>query len=220
MTYEGFRLKIRRYWRKALANMRIKGLKNTEFTIISNNCWGGMIYESYNLPKKSPTVGCFFMAEDYIRFLTNLKEYLETDLEFINPQQSKWIKEKEVSGDMRFGKYPIGILRLEGESVEIFFLHYSSEDEAREKWVRRCKRINWDKMLLKFNDQNGCTQEHIEQFFALPYKKIFFTCKDEAYCDKGYVQIRQPKRYKSITASHEPFGASKYINITNVLNDL
>ena len=63
-TYEGLRLKILKYWRVGLANHRKKQLKFTDFTIISNNCWGGMIYESYNLPKESPTVGMFFMATD------------------------------------------------------------------------------------------------------------------------------------------------------------
>lgn len=57
-----------------------------DFTIISNNCWGGMIYESYNLPKNSPTVGLFFFAEDYICFLENLKEFVEAPLEFISPR--------------------------------------------------------------------------------------------------------------------------------------
>ncbi len=50
-TYEGLRLKILKYWRVGLANHRKKQLKSTDFTIISNNCWGGMIYESYNLQK-------------------------------------------------------------------------------------------------------------------------------------------------------------------------
>lgn len=67
-TYEGLRLKILKYWRLGLANYRKKQLKSTNFTIISNNCWGGMIYESYNLPKESPTVGMFFIAKDYIEF--------------------------------------------------------------------------------------------------------------------------------------------------------
>mgnify|MGYP003224280895 CR=1 FL=1 len=51
MTYEGLRLKVLKYWRVGLADWRKKQLKSTDFTIISNNCWGGMIYESYNLPK-------------------------------------------------------------------------------------------------------------------------------------------------------------------------
>ena len=69
-TYEGLRLKVLKYWRLGLANYRKKQLKYTDFTIISNNCWGGMIYESYNSPKESPTVGMFFMAKDYIEFLS------------------------------------------------------------------------------------------------------------------------------------------------------
>ena len=51
MTYEGLRLKVLKFWRLGLANYRKKQLKSTDFTIISNNCWGGMIYESYNLQK-------------------------------------------------------------------------------------------------------------------------------------------------------------------------
>lgn len=39
-----------------------------EFTIISNNCWGGTVYESYGLPKQSPTVGMFVMPRDFETF--------------------------------------------------------------------------------------------------------------------------------------------------------
>ena len=69
---------------------RGRKLKSTNFTIISNNCWGGMIYESYNLPKESPTVGLFFMAKDYIEFLSDLKGYINGKPTFINPEESRW----------------------------------------------------------------------------------------------------------------------------------
>ena len=58
-----------KYLRLKYANKRQNELNNKDFTIISNNCWGGMIYESYNLEKQSPTVGLFFMAKDYIDFI-------------------------------------------------------------------------------------------------------------------------------------------------------
>lgn len=60
-TYEGFRLKLLKIFRigSLFVNKRRKKLTSTDFTIISNNCWGGMMYESYNLPKQSPTVGLF-----------------------------------------------------------------------------------------------------------------------------------------------------------------
>lgn len=121
ITYEGLRLKFFKIWRKFFADIRRKQLCNTEFTIISNNCWGGMIYESYNLPKQSPTVGMFFMAKDYIKFLKKLPEYLNAKLTFINPELSRWKNEQQVSGDKRFGTYPIGVLSVGKESIEIFF---------------------------------------------------------------------------------------------------
>lgn len=189
-TYEGLRLKVLKYWRVKFAPNRRKQLKNTDFTIISNNCWGGMIYEAYNLPKESPTVGMFFMAEDYIRFVKRLKDYLSAELVFISPEDSRWKDAEQVSGDKRFGSYPVGVLKLENESIEIFFLHYHSEQEAREKWERRCKRVNWDRMLVKFNDQNGCTEKEVSEFMSLPFQnKVFFTCKkwSEAFGGGYYV---------------------------------
>ena len=107
MTYEGLRLKVGKYWRKGFANARQKELLGKDFTIISNNCWGGMIYESYNLPKNSPTVGLFFFADDYICFLKNLKEFVTAPLKFISPENSKWKSRQELVNDKRFGHYPI-----------------------------------------------------------------------------------------------------------------
>lgn len=97
-TYEGLRLKLLNYWRIGLADYRRKRLKSTDFTIISNNCWGGMIYESYNLPKQTPTVGMFFMAEEYIEFLSDLKGYINGELTFINSEESRWKDNPQISG--------------------------------------------------------------------------------------------------------------------------
>lgn len=177
-TYEGLRLKVLKYWRVGLAGWRKKQLKSTDFTIISNNCWGGMIYESYNLPKESPTVGMFFMAKDYIEFLSDLKGYINGTLTFVKPEESRWKEMPQVASDKRFGHYPVGVLSNGKNTIEVFFLHYHSEQEAREKWERRIQRINWDKLLVKFNDQNGCTETEVEKFMSLPFKnKLFFTCK-------------------------------------------
>ena len=107
-------------------------------------------------------------------------------------------------------------------TIEIFFLHYHSEQEAREKWERRIQRINWNKLLVKFNDQNGCTEKEVDNFMRLPFKnKLFFTCKHwPNENEKEYTVICQFPRHDFIMASYEPFGKSKYIDITSVLNDL
>lgn len=146
-----------------------KQLKKTNFTIISNNCWGGVVYEHFGLKKQSPTIGSYFFAEEYIRFVSNLDYYLKCDLQFIKVEASKYsdlIKLKKQEN------VPIGILG----DIEIMFLHYHSCDEAKEKWDRRIKRVNRDNLIIKFSEQNLCKYDHLRHFDNLPYKKkIMFT---------------------------------------------
>ena len=175
-----------------------------------------MIYESYNLPKESPTVGMFFMAKDYIEFLSNLRGYINGKLTFIKPEESRWKDMPQISGDKRFGSYPVGVLSNGKNSIEIFFLHYHSEQEAREKWERRVQRINWNRLLIKFNDQNGCTETEVKNFFALFSKRI----KQRKKIQGGYTFNHQFPKHEFIMASYEPFGKSKYIDITSVINQL
>jgi len=47
-----------------------------EFSIISNNCWGGAIYQSLHRPYLSPFAGIFLMAPCYLRLLADLRHYL------------------------------------------------------------------------------------------------------------------------------------------------
>ena len=215
MTYEGIRLKIRnKVYLPLTANYRKKLLKITDFTIISNNCWGGTIYESYNLMKQSPTVGLFFVAEDYIKFVSQLEYYLNLELKFISPEQTKW--RDIVSKDSRFGKYPIGLLG----DIEIHFLHYADEKSAYEKWCRRCERINWNKLIIKFNDQNGCEEKHIAMFDKLQYKnKICFCVKDYPQYE-SVVKIKSRGSKKYVMASYEPIGNNRYFNVTDYINSI
>lgn len=221
-SIEGLRLKFRnKIYIPLTCKKRSTYLKTKNFTIISNNCWGGTVYEAYDLPKGSPTVGMFFIAKDYIEFLSDLKGYIGGKLVFIKPEESRWKEMTEVSGDKRFGHYPVGVLSNGKNTIEIFFLHYHSEQEARDKWERRINRINWNKILVKFNDQNGCTETEVEKFMSFPFKnKLFFTCKHWPNEDGRYTIIHQFPKNDVIMASYEPFGKSKYIDLTDVLNNL
>ena len=162
------------------------------------------------------------MAKDYIDFLSDLKGYINGKLSFIKPEESRWKDDPQISGDKRFGTYPVGVLSNGKNSIEIFFLHYHSEKEAREKLERRIKRINWDKLLVKFNDQSGCTETEVNRFMGLPYKnKLFFTCKEwPNLSGGGYTVIHQFPKHDFIMPSYETFGRSRYIDISALLNSL
>lgn len=111
----------------------------------------------------SPTVGLYLNAPCYIKFISNLRYYIDLDLKFT--QISRYNGRCE---------YPIGLL----DDIEIHFLHYKSEKEAYEKWNRRKQRINYDNLFIKFCDNDYCTEEHVIAFSKLNYKKkVMFTAK-------------------------------------------
>ena len=212
IKWESIRLKIRKYYIKYTYKIRRKKINCDDFTIISNNCWGGTVYQSYGLKYNTPTVGLFFLAEDYIKFVYNIKEYLKEELVFINQNESK--KYKLTKKEMDF---PIAKLK----DIEIYFMHYKTKKEAKEKWERRCKRINWNKILFKFSNQNFYTQQHIKKFLELPEKnKICFVNKKYNNNNKECIYIKQIFSSQDIRASYEPFGKNKRIDINKIINNL
>ena len=141
-----------------------RAIKDRSFTIISNNCWAGKVYQYLDMPYLSPTVGLYFFADDYIRFVSDLRRYLSTELEFISVEESK---HAGILREQKQERVPIGKL----DDVELIFLHYKSREEAREKWDRRKARVNYDDLILKFSRMNGCTEEHMAAFSAIPYER-------------------------------------------------
>ena len=62
--------------RKIYYSRKKKRLKNQNFTIISRDCFGTFVYHNLGLQYKTPTVNLFFSKEDFITFVSNLKEFL------------------------------------------------------------------------------------------------------------------------------------------------
>lgn len=138
--------------------LRIK-LKNKDFSIISSNCNGGVILSDLNIKFNTPTINLFFFPEDFLKFLSNIKENLKYELIEVN--------------DNTFD-YPVGSIN----NIKIHFMHYKSFKEAKEKWDLRKQRINYNNLFIIFTDRDGCTYEQIKKFNELPYKnKIVFTHK-------------------------------------------
>lgn len=185
-------------------------LKHKDVTIISNNCYAGLTYEYLNLPFNSPTIGLYFFAEEYIKFIKKIKYYTTLPLEEMNVKDSKYYDElKKLKQDDKV----IGKL----DDVEIVFLHYKNFKEAKEKWERRCKRINYSKLIVKFNDQNLCSEKEINEFSALKYKnKICFTAKDY-----GFESDICLKKYSKCDFVREDiYNSRKYFNIIDYINNM
>jgi len=137
-------------------------LNNTEPSIISSNCNGGVIAHDLGLRFNSPFVNLFIKADDFIKLVSNLSEYMDSDLVFTD----------EYNPIYGWLTYPTAYLN----DVKIYFMHYKSEEEVLKSWNRRKARINFDNIFILFSDRSGCTQEDLEEFDHLKYKnKIVFT---------------------------------------------
>jgi len=155
-------------------------LKNRNFTIISDNCWGGQVYQDLGLEYNTPFVGLFVFSPDYIRLVKDLKYYLSQPLTF-----TKVSIYKDMDKETR--EYPIGLIG----DIEIHFLHYKNEEEARKKWNKRLGRINWNNIFIKFNDRDCCTEELLKEFDELDYdRKIIFTANKHDNL-KNYVWYKE-----------------------------
>lgn len=177
-------------------------LKNKEFTIISNNCWGHEVYNFFDLAYLTPFVGLYLYAPCYIKMLGNFDFFMNCELNFI-PKSKYGIQEREK-------EHPIGVLNNE---IEIHFLHYETEQIASEKWERRKNRMVKDKknFFFKFDDQDKCTEELLNKFHNLPFKnKVSFSKKKINYPNN--FQLQKSIEYVSFPLTHKHFDMIYWLN--------
>lgn len=198
-----------RIYKETIGKANNNKIKNKSLTIISNNCWGGIFYRNHNLEYLSPTLGMFFIAEEYIKFIYDMKKYINAEIQFIKIEESKYYQY------LRMIKYDGLIAKI--LDLEICFLHYKDEEDAKTKWNRRKKRINWDNILFKFNDQNLCTYENLKKFDEFESKnKICFTSKK--YCELDTIQIKKFEKFNYVLDDIKPY--KKHINIIKFINEM
>lgn len=193
-----------------LSKIRQKKLKGTDFTIISNNCWGAHVYRRYNVNYNSPTIGLYFFPDEYMRFISNLRENLELPLSFIPASASRYYKRLL---ELKQTNVPIAVL---GDDIEIVMLHYHSEEEVIEKWNRRKARINWSHLLVKNTMQNGMTEEQVRVFDELPFPNKMIFVPYEMKDVKSAVWYKSDCREGQVQDDIVNF--NKYINLTDWIN--
>lgn len=211
---------IKRKLKSIIAIFYRIGLKNKNFSIISNNCWGGVVYDKFALPYLTPTIGLWIPPKDFIKFCQNIDYYLNAELKQINYTEShvkKLLIQRKKEGRYDFDLNTLIIGRI--DDIDIIFIHYNNFDDAKQKWDRRKKRINFDNLIIKLNDQNECTKENLNDFFKLNYKnKLFFTAKEKWCINKNCILIK--KYIKDGYVVNDTTHGDVPINITNYLNSI
>ena len=149
--------KLRRMKRERLISQMRGKLQNKEFSIISQNCIGGVFYHDMGLQFTSPTINLYFTCPDFVKFVQDLDHYLT-----LKPRMT-WGEE-----------YPIGYL----EDVAICFQHYDSCTEAMEKWEERKQRIDWEKVVVLCSDMEAFSEDTYLEWQKISFPKLLFTATD------------------------------------------
>lgn len=134
-------------------------LKNTTFSLITDDCIGGVISHDLHLPFRSPTIDLCFSEIDFLVFCEHLEYYLS--LPVIEGHAQK--------------PYPVGVLDGKYGPVHIRFMHYASFEEASRKWEERSRRVDFDNLYI-IMDAAKCEESILERFDKLPFpNKIALT---------------------------------------------
>lgn len=141
-------------------------LKNKEFCIISNNCWGNRLYSIVKREYNTPFVGLYLLPEDYIKFINNLESNVSIEL-----------KDKHFNSNAT--DYPLADIN----GCTIHFLHYKDQSEAIDKWNRRRLRLishinahGLNSIIFKFCTINDNSTLALEEFDTLELtRKILIT---------------------------------------------
>ena len=153
-----------------------ENLKNKDFSVISNNCTGGIIYHDLGLRFLSPTVNLVIPMKEYVVFLSDLKHNLQKPLKDCRCVYNGMRKNCPVA-------------EIEGTGIHLIGVHYHSFDELNRSWMERAKRVRYDNLFVIGQYIDGCDDETEDLFCALPFEhKVFFT-RNSRNQDKGAVTI-------------------------------
>jgi len=64
---------VLKWWRSQI-------IKNKQISVVSNNCWGGFMYQSCKLEYQSPFIGLFILPPCYIELLERFDEVMKKPL--------------------------------------------------------------------------------------------------------------------------------------------
>lgn len=148
-------------------------------SILATNCIGGELYHFLGTEFTSPLIDTSVKRNEFAQLCTHLREYMDCAYDI-------------VPTDRGF------VLTLSGEGlppVRVRFPHDKTEEIVREKWEKRKRRINYDKLVLVTDDQK-MDESAYALFDQVPaWRKICLTARDRS---REYDWCYQLKVYEGL----------------------
>lgn len=153
--------------------------RNRDFTLISQNCVGGVIYSSLGLEFCSPTINMFIPGDSFVKLVDRPEHYFSVTPtpvcdEYVDP----------IDPSIR---YPI----IAVDDVQLHCLHSHSCAEAISDWERRKKRINLSNVFVIANTWNfrGC-EDQIKNLLSCRYPTVIFT-NEQHYHGEQFIVLEE-----------------------------
>lgn len=153
---------VRECWRWPLRTYMKHKIKKDNVRILSSNCVGGCLLHDVKRSFLSPTVNLIIDDMDFIKLVYNPEHYLKIEPIFYHI--SKW-------------GFPVAKI----DDIIVHCVHYNTFGEFKKAWCRRCMRFleHQDKeILVMATDSQLKTEEAIQAFHDLSYRKVCFTAKN------------------------------------------
>lgn len=132
-----------------------KALEGEEFTLICNNCTGGVLLHDFGKRFDTPFINSGLYAEDFVKLVLHFRSYMQEEL---------------VPHEKDFG-YPVARLG----DLTIRFPHAKNFEEVKEEWDRRKLRIHYDNIFVLWVGYGEEMQEEfLPDFAKAPYPKAVF----------------------------------------------
>lgn len=133
-------------------------------TILSDDCWGGYIYNYLGLEFSSPLINILWDKDEYSKFIQKPLYYLQSDLKMVR------------EGNLKLGIFPIGQIGSDKDFVQMYFTHNVTFNEAKEQWNRRKDRINPNNLIVKmgFAASEKNVKKYIDAFQKCKLRKVLF----------------------------------------------
>lgn len=165
-------------------------IRKQKLSIVSNNCWGGVIYHTLGMECLSPFKNVSFSSEDYLKILGNLKHYLS-----INPI---WTGKREMDTNQN-REVPM----LELDDVFIKCNHDLNAEKAIQNWIRRRDKFNWNNILIEMYTEDPEVEKVFGKVTEQFHNRICFVPyeSDEPYSMKLSLMRGQTKFYEAVNSN-------------------
>jgi len=177
-------------------------VKRSNFTIISNDCVGGVLYKRMNKFFLSPFINLYLEIDDYFFLLSHFYEIINLPVE----------ENKNKNSNIKF---PVGKITYKNKSINIYFMHYPSFQIALQKWNERKQRIKYNDMYIILNLTNNLNIKYVEnilnKFEQLPFKNKIALSRFNIHSKSNKQIIFKNKKFEIAQIFH-PHGFSKPID--------